>query len=449
MTQPTITVSGLASGIDSSSIISQLMAIEHRPIDLIQTRIDTMNKEKDSLTGINSDLLAFKSAVASLTKLSTWNAVTASSSNPGVLSATADQTASAGVFSFSVGQLAQVGSDISANRFADTNSTLIGSTSLNITVGTTTTPVTVSGTLEQVRDQINGTAGLGAHAFILNDGDAAAPYRLVIQSNASGAASDVSVAVTSGTGLTGFSNLLQGQNATLTFGTQTMQSATNTFTGVIPGLTMTASATGSATITTASNTDTIVSAMQAFVDSYNKMASDIKTATSFDGTSFATGPLFGNSSVYNISQTLSMALSNPTSSNPGAYQLLSQIGVTMADDGTLSLDQSKLQSALAANPTAVKGLFTASDSVGAALNTQLAFETDPFNGLIKYETDTLDQSIKDSNDSIDRLNVSLQAKQELLQSQFSAMESAISAMQAQSTAMTNMLGGLSSSSTKK
>ena len=51
-----ITVGGLATGIDTQSIITQLVALEHRPVDLLGLDVEGVQATQASITSLTSKL---------------------------------------------------------------------------------------------------------------------------------------------------------------------------------------------------------------------------------------------------------------------------------------------------------------------------------------------------------------------------------------------------------
>lgn len=190
------TGSGIFSGIDSQSLISQLLAIEARPKLLAQRRILQLQTQQSSYLDINSRLNALKSAAAGFRTGRTFNSMLATSSDSGVLSATASTSATPGTYSFLVDRLVS-SQQLLSRGFTDRDTTGLGASSfsfesaaarldrdtaladlnggegidrgrITITQGTTTTEVDLSraATVNDVLDAINGATGLGVTASV-------------------------------------------------------------------------------------------------------------------------------------------------------------------------------------------------------------------------------------------------------------------------------------------
>src|SRR5262249_1069785 len=148
-------------------------------------------------------------------------------------------------------------------------------------------------------------------------------------------------------------------------------SSSNTVTDALNGVTLTltgttASGTGpgsSAQLTVSSDTSTITSNIQAFVDAYNTMLKAIRPLGSFDQTTNTAGPMLGDSVLSGIQNELRSALHAVVNTGSSTYSSLASIGITTKSDGSLSLDTTRLQTALATAPAAVSTLFSGSNGV--------------------------------------------------------------------------------------
>jgi flagellar hook-associated protein 2 len=149
-------------------------------------------------------------------------------------------------------------------------------------------------------------------------------------------------------------------------GALNVTSSSNQINGVIPGVTVSlvaANPTENVTLTVAANTDNITKAIQGFVDSYNTVVQAANTATSFDSTTNTAGPLLGNGSLTDISNQLAVAITDVVPGLGQNLNNLASLGVTQNNDGTLSLDTSRLSQVLAGQVSGVslndvKNLFT-------------------------------------------------------------------------------------------
>ncbi|MGR3318746.1 MAG: flagellar filament capping protein FliD [Candidatus Anammoxibacter sp.] len=199
---------GLSSGIDFTSILTQLTRAAGQP--LIKLQNDKVNQELKSATilSLSAKLSAFEFDVKSLNDLLQFNTrsatVTKTSTGDSVISAVASETAVTGNTSITVKQLAKE-SKVASDGFVDTDTTAIASSSgtfvfkLGTAGAATTISVGATTTLEQFRDAINNSDA-EATASIINDGTGSNPYRLVITADSSGSANNI-IVTTNGTNL--------------------------------------------------------------------------------------------------------------------------------------------------------------------------------------------------------------------------------------------------------
>ncbi len=372
MSLPTTTVTGLISGMDTASIIEQLMSIERRPLDLLQGQIDKANAQKTAFTTINTSLLALKTAADSLSRLDNWNARTATVSNASVLSATASSLTPVGAYVFKVTQLAAAG-QIGSNGYADSDTTPIGAGSFDLTVGSTTESFTVDAadTLKDVASAINDRE-MGVSAIVVNTGQGAEPYKLVLTSKETGEANAVSVSNNTVPGMT-FSELTAAKDAVIEFGVDSpieIHSATNTVTGLAPGLTLDLKDTSASAVTVTVAADTSGTLQQAkdFVTKYNAVMDNIAKYTKYDTEAEQAAALFGNSTLRFMQSDLGLAISAVVEDQPSETNSLTMVGFGLGRDGKLELDESTFASALAAHADGVAGLFSAITDTALASN---------------------------------------------------------------------------------
>ncbi len=125
---------GLISGIDTASLIEQLIAVESRPRLQMQARVARLQAEQGAFSQIASKLSALKSVAANLSEASTFNGANATSSLPNILGVTASKTAQPGSYTFIVKQLVKNSQKISQG-FATSNVTPVGVTNLSVELG--------------------------------------------------------------------------------------------------------------------------------------------------------------------------------------------------------------------------------------------------------------------------------------------------------------------------
>jgi len=383
----TISSPGIGSQLDVNTIVSQLMKLESQPLTNLQTKEASYQAKLSAYGSLKGALSSFQNAVSALSSATQFQSLTAASSNSSVLTASAINTAAPDSNSINVSALAQAQTLSAAGQTSTTDAVGNGTaTTLTFQFGTigggtlsdgqytgaAFTPDTAqaSGTvtidssnnsLQGIRDAINA-ANLGVTAKIVNDGDPSNPYRLLITSNSTGAAKSMKITSNGGdadvtsllsydpAGTQNMSQTTSAQNASLTVNGLAITSASNTVTGAIPGVTLNLAQTGSTTLTVANDTSSVASAVQSFIQAYNSANTTIDSLTSYNADTKAAGLLLGDYSAQSIQMQLRNTLSNSLAGlGSSTLTNLTQIGISFEKDGSLSLDNSKLQSALTSN----------------------------------------------------------------------------------------------------
>ncbi len=399
---------GIGSGLDVNDIVTKLMTVERAPLDNLVAQETRQRSRLSAYGSLKSYVAALQTVAQGLASGSSLKMQATTVSDPGVLAATAGTKAVPGSYSIEVSALARAAKLASAGF--DSGSTIIGSGSLTVTLGTydsggntftpksAGTPVTIAippaaNTLEGVRDAINA-AGAGVSAAIINDGSASG-NRLVITANDSGVANSVRVTVTDDDGgatdATGLSQLAfdptavvgsgrnltevqAARNAALTVDGLAITKASNVITDAIEGVTLnlTKINTGTpTTVTVARDGAKIQASLEAFVKAYNDASKAIRGFTGYDATTRTGGILSGDAAPRSIlSQMRNTITASATGS--GTFRSLADIGISFQGDGSIKLDATKVQAAIGSNFGDLVKLFEASASSSDA---QVAYAT--------------------------------------------------------------------------
>ncbi len=219
MTTPSISFSGLASGIDSSSIITQLTAVEQKPITLLQSKDDAYNAGLSAWQQLNTNLSALQTAAVALTHASTYSAASATSSNTSVATVTTLPGAALGNHSLSVTQIAQAQKVVSTSIAS--GSTALGQSGSFLLNGKTIS-VSSTDTLTDISVKINASqASVTSTVVNVGPGD----FRLTLTSNQTGTANTIAAADTIG-GILGGLGVLGSGVATVRQGLSGTQNGT-------------------------------------------------------------------------------------------------------------------------------------------------------------------------------------------------------------------------------
>lgn len=369
-------VSGLVSGIQTDELIAKIMTFRARPVNILNNQKNVLTEKLTTWQNVNTRLLAVQMSASALSSSNAFNAKSVSSSNTNALTATAGSSALPGTYTFKITQLArahQLGSDQS---FSDTTSQSLGTGTITITNVKTNTSKVISinagqDTLEGVRAAINAAGG-GFTANIINDGSDT-PYRLLITSKETGSNGELQIStnLTGGTGVTfeGASAVVSPpSNAIIQFGSGstpvTVTSSTNYVQNAVPGVTLNllAAIDSEVTVTVADDTSGVIEKVQAFIQNYNEFAGFVKEVTRFDPELKTGGPLLGDFVLQSALNDITSLFNRSVLGLSGQYSSLSGVGISLAGDGKLSLDEGKLRSALTQDPNAVTRLFARTGS---------------------------------------------------------------------------------------
>jgi len=412
-------------GLDVTAAVNSAISAAEAPEQAWANQQTVLQNQTSALNQIQSDASNLDNDMQTLNSLTgPFSARTVSSSNSNVLTASAASGAATGNHVVVVNSLASVASWTSGT-FAS-SSTALPAGSFTITTGSGgTATITTDGTetLSDVAQQINSD-GLGLTASVLTD---ASGSRLAIVANSSGSASNFSISGSSGFG---FTQAVTGGNASLTVDGINISSASNTVTGALSGLTLnllSASPGTQVSLGVAPNTSQATQAINQFVTDYNTAISDVNAQFTFNSSTNSEGPLAGDTTVLNLQNDLLGALDYTYSPSSGTTTVpnLSSLGITVNNDGTLSVDSSALQSALSNNFGDVQSFFQGSAFNGFAntLDQQLTTFIAPDNGAFTVDLQNISSENTTLQDDITNFQTNyIQPLQTQLQADYSQAE---------------------------
>ncbi|MCE1161664.1 MAG: flagellar filament capping protein FliD [Thiomonas sp.] len=383
-----VSISGLVSGINVQSLITSLSAAYQQPITLLQNQEQSYQSTLSAWGSVQSSLSSLQSTVAGLQNVTSLNNRTVNLSNSSAVSGTASSNAPLGTYSLSNIVLAQTQS-VYSDDFASATNTAIGTGTLQIQVGSgSVTNINIDGS----NNSLNGIAAAinqsnsGVNAAVIFDGTG---FRLTLTGNNTGAANAFTVSTSGATGSLanlsysasasgGMTESQTARNASVSINGLSVTSATNAVSGAIPGVSLNLlQASGSTTLTVANDTSAFVTSVQSFVTAFNTTMGTLNQLTAFNGGSTSSGasgsgPLIGNAGIQTLrTQLLNLISGQGIGTTPGsAYTSLGAVGISLAQDGSLSLDTGTLGTALQSNYNAVAGLF---GQVGTATNANVQY----------------------------------------------------------------------------
>lgn len=439
-----ISSAGIGSGLDVNSLVAQLVSAERSPADNRLTSSEQATKTSISALG------AFKSVLSSLQAAvnalkgsgSALGTMSVTSSEKDLFTATATSSAVAGSFRVEVIDVATAGK-IATTPYASAGAAVgAGTVTLHVGADAFSIATSASDTLSSLRDKINAaTDNKGVTATILTETGGA---RLVLTSKTTGLAKSVTLTSDDGLGASFVTTSVVdvAKDAHVKVDGFDVYNGTNTITSAISGVTLNLLDAEPGTVGTLSlSLDGAASAttVGAFVKAYNQYMSTVGSMTKYDPASKTGGPLMGDATVRMSQMRIRSILGSQAGS--GTYTMLSQLGITTQDDGTLALDTTKLNEALAKDPDGVKALFGGTDGVATRLATIMdgVLGTD---GQLAAKNKSLQSTLDDISDQRDALNLRMQAVQRRYLAQFTALDTMMSQMQTTSSYLTQQLANL-------
>lgn len=428
----TVSFSGLASGIDTDSIVESLIEVESAPKTLLEDKITYLETKQTTYDEFNTLLEAFYDSALGLNNENDINTFEVTNSGSSSFSVSTTSLVSAGSYSVEVISLAQQQKDISTNYVTDTDSTTLSG---ELQLGEETLSYEDT-TLEDLVSQIN-EGDYGVTASVINDGSGSG-YRLMLTAETAGEEIEIigTGDITLDTSSEG--HTVDGTKAEVEVDGVTYYSASNTITSAIKGatLTLTDISDGSASKVNidSSAEETITTKLQELVDAYNAVNEYVDTIYDSD-------PTLANT-MKSVQRSMKSFLTSDALLNAG-------IATDWEAGGELTFDTDAFSEAYAADSEGmITSLFGDDDSDGimTRLDDYLTTLMSSTEGFLATKTDKIDEETSRLEDSIESMEIRLEKRQEILEAQFSAMEELISSLNSTGDYITNFFESYNSSS---
>lgn len=470
----TISSTGIGSGLDVNAIVSQLMAIESRPLTLLQQAKSDLSTQLSAVGRLQSLTSAMRDAAQRLTSVSLWNATGSSSADATSVGVTTGSGAIAGSYSVAVQNLAS-GQTVTSRTWAN-STTAVGQGTLTIELGAWTgnaAPADFSPksgaqplvlnigpgetSLSAIRDKINA-AGAGVTATLVND---AGGTRLALRSTETGAENAFRIRAVEttddGDATTGLSALAfdaggagpsqmtryeTARNAEATVNGIPISSASNKLEGVADGLTLTLLKTTTAPVAVTVTRDDagVKGAVDAFVKAFNDLAIYLRDNTKYDEQAKKGGTLQGDRTALGL-QTALRNVINESSSASSVFGRLSDVGITLSRDGLLSVNASKLAAGLDKRDE-LRKLFAGTGATSASQGfmtrfSELGAKLLDIDGALDSRSDSLNAMIARNTRSQESMNDRLAQTEARLRRQYQALDTTM----AKAAGLSNYLSG--------
>jgi flagellar hook-associated protein 2 len=436
VTTGSISVSGLLGGtagqIDVTSLISNLMQAAAVPQTQLQDQKNTEQTVLAALQSVNTKATALQTAAQALTDPTAWTATSVTSSSTSVV-ANSDGTAPTGSITFDVVRTAQAQVSTVA---ADASGNVVSNPSAGITItggdGQAHAISLTSGSASAVASAIN-IAAVGVRASVVTTDIGTV---LQLTSSKTGAANGFSIS-----GLdTAPQAVVAPRDAQIKVGDPaaggyTISSASNTFTGVFPGITFSVSAPATG-VTLAVNSDgtSLATKLKALVDAANSVRSEI-SADAGKG-----GPLQGSLDVNSIATDIGSAVSLGGAKG----ESLKTYGIDIDKNGVLSFDQGTFLSAWNSDPAGVQAAI--STAFASRLKTTADNATAPVTGTLTTSIAAAQATSQRLDDEISQWTDRLSNIRDGLTAKYTAMETALAGLQSKQTWLSSVLKTMNGSS---
>ncbi|MEA2442977.1 MAG: flagellar hook-associated protein 2, partial [Thermoleophilales bacterium] len=467
-TSATQSVSGLSSGIDTATIISQLMAIETQPQNRLKAQLTVSDARKQVLTDIQTRLKNLQLAAQDLKSVGLWASTQSVDVNDTTkVAASLSGPAGTGSYQLNIGQLARGTQRWYSYATPSSNDTITFSN------GHTTT-IAAGSDIDAAVLAVNSDATSPVYASAVTDAQSGSKF-LVFSSRTTGAAASAFTASASSLTEDGTRAVAGLDSQYWVDAGPVKSSSSNVVTDAIPGVSLTlkgaTNVSGPATVTVgapAPDQSAVTAKLKAFVDQYNSTLDFVrskldekKVAKPQTSSDQLKGLLNGDTMLEGVLSQLRIAVSGTYApGNPATLDQMSEIGISTGTSvgsgalnqdaimGKLVFDAAKFATAFTADPLSVQNLVSGTNGFGQALDNLLS-PTLQAGGTMASRLTSEDSVHKRLSDQIAAMDVLLQKKQDTLKAQFTAMEVALQASQAQGQWLTGQITALTANTVRR
>ncbi|MEV7431648.1 flagellar filament capping protein FliD [Nocardioides sp. NPDC092400] len=435
-------VSGLG-GFDSASLVDQLMQLEKVPQQRVQTRLSGEQLQLNALQTLNSKIASLVTKAEAAADPAKWGGRSATSTDTKV-AVTAGASASPGSLSIKVERTALSHQLGFASTAARADVVVAGGTQVRLDRldGTTKTIDTKDGTLQGLADALNDPANeTGVRASLVST---TGGYRLLVESTTTGKASDFALTGADGSALLGGATARAGQDAELSLGAGiTTTSATNTFTDLLPGVTVTVAAGSAGTtseVTVSRDEAGATKLVKDLVDGLNSVLTEMTGLTTYGTGTAGTGRgmLAGDSTVRSVQSQLRGTVFG------SGDESLAKLGIQIDRNGAFTFNEADFKKAYTADPAGTAASISSGFASRVEKTADAASNKDT--GLLTAAITGRKAGIERLTDSVEAWDRRLELRRTALTRQFTALETALSTMSSQSSWLSSQISALGSSS---
>jgi len=457
-----VSLSGAATGLNTSALIDELVAVASGPKNQVQKKIANYETLSTLYATLNTRVTDVDTALAAIEDADDFREFTGTTSDEDVFTVATDGDAVAGSYTITVNALAKAQihnvTVESLTTFSSTSDAIFATGeagAVSITVEGTTEAIAVDDTttLAGLTSSINDIEGVSAYIVqtATEEATGADAFQLFVQADTAGlyeGSDRFSFDFTGLTASTGSDTAIQsGTNASATIAGQTITSATNKF-EAIDGITINAVSTGTAVATVALDTTAMSDKVNTFVEAYNGMVSFIAANSTFasKGTnqdSVTIGGFVGESTPRYIQQRMANLISADygtalSLSSSTQRTSLSQLGIKTNDTGLLTFTSSEFIESLDSYQSSVETIFSdTSGSFSDSMRELIDEVIDSTDGNIVVLQDTIEDAVDRLDSSLDLHKKRLTKYRARLTKQFTRLEAMTSGMNSTKSFLTS------------
>jgi len=445
---------GAGAGFDSKAIVEALVEAERAPQQSSLDRLVSRSETRVSAFGIvKSTLELVRDQFRKLNDVSDLNAFSTQSSDSTMLSASASASASAGTYTVAVSQLANRDTYTFDGFNSETDSLNNGETlTVTVTKGGVSTDLTISApTLTNIVETINDS-DLGLTANVIDTGQSSGRYVLSVSSETG---SDNAFSISSAV-MTGQVQQATAQNASLTVNGVSITSSSNTVSSALAGVTLDLKGTFAAeAITVTRDTSGVKAEIETLVEVYNEAQAIFNSLRNgSDPNDELVGSLATDTIFRSIQSSFRNTFSSISSTPSGDISYWADLGVSVQRDGTLAVDEDRLDSALASSFDDVMTALTADTESQTDIGTAdrglagdmsaMIRDLTKANGSISNAINSANTSLSDYEERLVQLDARMERIKERYTQQFAAMQQIVDGFNATGEYLKNNLAALNS-----
>jgi flagellar hook-associated protein 2 len=430
--------SGIASGLDTTSIVNSLIQAESGPLNQLRQRQSDYNVQISTSATLVTQLKDLQTAASNL-------------ASNGVVSIQPTETYSdftvtgsskvESTYSISVQQVAKQAKMRSTSFTSAQDASVVPDGNLQFAIdGTETVKIDTTGkTLADIAEAINqNISQLSASVISTSTG-----YYLNVSRNDTGydkaTGADAALTLESDPGL-GMTLRQSAQNAMLTIDGLPIERSSNTVSDALDGVTLhlTGESNVQNEVTFAADSSGTEAALNTFVTAYNTLAATVRSQLVTDPNQSYGDTLLGHTQMTTIQSGMQRLLSQVVVPS-GAVRTLADLGLELQQDGSLYLNVYALDNAISKNPGAANAVFsTATSGISATVKTLVENQTSPLSGALTTQQKSLKSQISDMDDRATQMQSNLDAERKRLVAQFTAMEQLIAGFNSAGTYLTQV-----------